>query len=307
MPSHLAEVKIVGGNGGTAFKSKEPKEKSEELKMLKKILVWVGKKKVKAIEVHFADDKPMLFGVTENKMKPKEFIFEDGEHMTSLTLWPNEDVTHLGGIKFKTNHSRRFCACMEKKSNKPLVSVDVASGLCTGIKGCLDGRGIVRLGFMFINNIKSIELTDVEYEGLYDVVPNVDVREVKSMTYYNNTKKTQAYRIETSKKISETSSWSVTGRLELMFSLKVKAAIPLIGGTGGHELKLGVEGRYTSQKSEEKMMHYSFPVKVAPGKTADVVITLGEAKVCLEFRGKVKIVCHEGGVVEYKTSGKYRG
>ncbi|XP_026802861.3 aerolysin-like protein [Pangasianodon hypophthalmus] len=303
--SYLADVVEVGGNEGSAFNFNG----IENGTMLKKIWVWVGKKKVKAIKVQLTDDQSERFGVLDGKMS--EFTFEDGEHFTSLSLWENGDGTRLGGIKFKTNHSREFSASMSNLNSKSVVPVDVASGICMGIKGRAEmskSPGISSLGFMFINTIKSTELTNVEYPTLHDVKPKVAVREIKSMTYQNNTTQFQEYTIETSKKITQTSSWSVTGRLEFMFHLEVKAGIPLIAeGTASYELKIGVESTYASETTEEKMELFSFPVKVPPRKIVDVDITIGQATVDLPFNGIVKITCYNNSVLQFNTSGKYKG
>ncbi|KAG7335306.1 hypothetical protein KOW79_001902 [Hemibagrus wyckioides] len=217
------------------------------------------------------------------------------------------DGSRLGAIKFKTSHSREFYARLRCWRLKPEVSVDVASGICMGIKG-RSGWDIDRFGFIFINTVKSAELTNVMYPNIHDVIPKVAVGEIKSMSYQNNTSETQQYTIETSKKITQTSSWSVTGKLELTYSLKVNAGIPLlVEGSSRYELNIGVEATYASETSEEKMELFSFPVKVPPGKTVDVHIALGQATVDLPFTGIVKITCYNGSVLELKTSGTYKG
>lgn len=107
------------------------------------------------------DGQSRRFGVPSGNFT--EFIFEDGEHLTSLSLWASGDGTCLGAIKFKTNQSQEFFVL------KPLVPVDVASGICMGIKGH-SGLNIDCIGFMFINTIKSNKLTNVEYSTLWDVI-----------------------------------------------------------------------------------------------------------------------------------------
>ncbi|MCJ8739647.1 hypothetical protein PDJAM_G00049630 [Pangasius djambal] len=299
--SYLADVVVVGGNGGQPFNF----DGTENGTMLKKIWVWVGDWQVKAMKVWLTDGQSRQFG--EPNGNHTEFIFEDGEHFISLSLSASGNGTRLGAIKFKTNHSREFFARLTGWVLQPEVPVDVASGICMGIKG-RSGLDIDCLGFMFINTIKSTELTNVEYPTLHDVIPKVAVAEIKSMTYQNNTTETQEYRIETSKKITQTSSWSVTGRLEFMFSLEVKAGIPLIAeSTTRYELKIGVEGTYASETTEEKMELFSFPVKVPPGKTVSVDITTGQATIDLPFNGIVTITCYNGSVLQFKTSGKYKG
>ncbi|KAM9456717.1 aerolysin-like protein [Clarias gariepinus] len=299
--SYLADVVVIGGKGGEPFQFIG----AENGSTLKKFWVWLGDWQVKAMKVWLTDGQSKQFGADDGDVT--EFIFADGEHFTSLSLWAIQDGTRLGAIKFKTTHSREFYVRMKSGKLNREVPVDVASGICMGIKGN-SGSDIDCLGFMFINTIRSTKLTDVEYPTLNDVMPKVNVREIKSMTYQNNTTQTQEYKIDTSKKITKTSSWSITGKVEVTFSLEVNAGIPLIAeGKTRFELKLGVESTYSSVTSKEKMEHYSFGVKVPPGKTVDVDINIGCATVDLPFKGKVKITCHNGGVLKFKTSGIYKG
>ncbi|XP_047656461.1 aerolysin-like protein [Tachysurus fulvidraco] len=299
--SYLADVVEVGGNGGNAFDFNG----TENGGMLQKIQVWGADYTIKAVRVWFTDGRSEQFGRPAGFTK--QFTFEDGEHFTSLSLWPIKDGTRLGAIKFKTSHFRKFHIRLRFRSLKPEVSVDVASGICMGIKG-RSGWDIDRFGFIFINTVKSVQLTNVVYPTIHDVIPKVPVGEIKSMSYQNNTSVTQEYKIETSKKIIQISSWSVKGKMESAFSLEVNASIPcLVKEESRYELNIGVEGTYASETSDEKTDLCTFPVKVPPGKTVDVRITLGQATIDLPFTGIMKITCHNGSVLEFKTSGTYKG
>ncbi|XP_026993878.2 aerolysin-like protein isoform X5 [Tachysurus fulvidraco] len=299
--SYLADVVEVGGEGGGPFDFNG----TENGSMIKMIQVWEGEWQIKAMKVWLTDGRSELFGEPAGNLK--EFNFEDGEHFTSLSLWASQNGSRLGAIKFKTSHSREFYACLTIWTLKPEVSVDVASGICMGIKG-RSGCDIDRLGFMFINTIKSAQLTNVVYPTIHDVKPKVSVGEIKSMFYQNNTSETHEFTIETSKKITQISSWSVKGKTESTFSLEVNAGIPcLVKEESRYDLNIGVEGTYASETSEEKTDLSMFPVKVPPGKKVDVRVTLGQATVDLPFTGIMKITCYNDSVLEIKTSGTYKG
>ncbi|KAK2829072.1 hypothetical protein Q7C36_017062 [Tachysurus vachellii] len=257
------------------------------------------------MNVWLTDGRSEQFGDPSGNLK--EFNFEDGEHFTSLSLFPNQEGKRLGAIKFKTSHSREFYAAMINFTLQPEVPVDVASGICMGIKG-RSGLDIDRLGFIFINTVKSAQLINVVYPTISKVIPKVAVGEIKSMFYQNNTSETQEFTIETSKKITQISSWSVKGKTESTFSLEVSAGIPLlVREESRYELNIGVEGTYASETSEEKTELSTCPVKVPAGKTVDVRIALGRATVDLPFTGIIKITCYNGSVLECKTSGIYKG
>ncbi|KAI5623118.1 aerolysin-like protein [Silurus asotus] len=296
--SYLADVVEVGEERG----NESDFDGTTNGATLKNICVWVNDNKVKGLKVSLTDDKSELFGKKIGKVF--DFTFEAGEHFSSLSLWKSENENRLGAIKFKTNHSREFFASIKKITTE--FPVDVASGICLGIK-VHSNEGIYRLGFKFINNIKSVEVKNVCYPTISDVIPKVVFKEIKSMTYQNNTSETQEYRIETSKKITKTSSWSFTDRLDIIFSLNVSAGIPnLVNIQARYELKEGCEGTYASVNTEERMELFSFPVKVPRGKAVDVHITIGQASVVLPFTGKVKVNCYNDSVLQFDTKGTYK-
>ncbi|XP_060765908.1 aerolysin-like protein [Neoarius graeffei] len=299
--SYLAGILIIGGQGGSGFDFNGTGNGAT----LKKIWVWASGWQIKAIKVWLTDGQSKQIGNPDGKFS--EFIFEDGEHFTSLSLWGNGAGTRLGGIKFKTNRSREFFAYMTDWGLKREYPIDVGSGICVGIKGSA-GSDIDCLGFMFINTIRSTELTDVQYPTLHSVIPNVAVEEIKSATYQNNTSETQEYKIETSKTISKKSSWSVTNKIEFSFSMEVKAGIPeVVEVSAGFGFTVGTESSYGLENTEEKTELLSFPVKVPPGKAVDVDITIGRATVDLPYKGTVKITCYNGSVLQFPTSGIYKG
>ncbi|XP_060748886.1 aerolysin-like protein [Tachysurus vachellii] len=140
--SYLAPVVEVGGRGGETFDSNGSGNGS----MLKKIQVWEGDCQIKAMKVWLTDGRFEQFGVPARNLK--EFIFGSREYFSSLSLFPNQESTRLGAIKFETCQSREFYAAMINFTLQPEVPVDVASGICMGING-RSGLDIDRLGFMF--------------------------------------------------------------------------------------------------------------------------------------------------------------
>ncbi|KAG7318923.1 hypothetical protein KOW79_017397 [Hemibagrus wyckioides] len=302
--SYLAPVLRIGGQGGSEFDFNGIGNGAT----LKKIWVWAGGWQIKAIKVWLTDGQSRQFGNSDGKYS--EFTFEDGEYFTSLSLWGNGAGTRLGAIKFKTNYkntTREFFAHMTDWGLKKEYPIDVGSGICMGIAGRA-GSDIDSLCFIFINTVKSTKLTNVQYPTLHSVIPNVAVEEIKSTTYRNNTSQTQEYKLETSKTITRKSSWSVTNKLETSFNMEVKAGIPeVVEVTAGFSLTVGSESSYGLENTEERSERFSFPVKVPPGKTVDVDITIGRATVDLPYNGTVQITCYNNSVLEFKTSGTYKG
>ncbi|XP_062842966.1 aerolysin-like protein [Trichomycterus rosablanca] len=299
--SYLSEIQEIGGRGGSPFRF----DGIENGATLKKIWVWAGGWQIRGIKVWLTNDNSQQFGKSEGKFS--EFTFEDKEHFTSLSLWGNGAGTRLGGIKFKTNLSREFSAYMTDWGLKTEYPVDVGSGICMGITG-RSGSDIDSLGFVFINTIKSTVLTNVNYPTLHKVIPQVAVEEIKTMTYRNKSSETQEYKIETSKKLTKKSAWSVSNKMEFTFSMEVKAAIPeILEVSTGLGFKVGSEHSYGLENTEEKTEMLSFPAKVPPRKAMDVNITIGRVTVDLPYKGTVKITCYNDSVLTFATSGTYKG
>ncbi|KAF7693136.1 aerolysin-like protein [Silurus meridionalis] len=299
--SYLAPILQIGGQGGSSFNF----DGTGNGATLKKIWVWAGGWQIKAIQVWLTDGRSKLFG--ENTGKFSEFEFGDGEHFTSLSLWGNGAGTRLGAIKFKTNRSREFFANMTDWGLKTEYPIDVGSGICMGITGRA-GADIDSVAFVFINTVKSTRLINVQYPTIHSLIPKVAVEEIKSMKYHNNTGDTQEYKIETSKKISRKSSWSVNNKLEFSFKVEVKAGIPEVAEVStGFGFTVTTENSYGLENTEEKTELLSFPVKVSPGKTVEVNITIGRATFDLPYTGKIEITCYNGSVLLFNTSGTYKG
>ncbi|XP_027023485.2 aerolysin-like protein [Tachysurus fulvidraco] len=299
--SYLAPVLRIGGQGGSEFDFNGIGNGAT----LKQIWVWAGGWQIRGIKAWLTDGRSRQFGTSDGKYS--EFTFEDDEQVKSLSLWGNGAGTRLGAIKFKTNKSREFFAQMTEWGLKKEYPIDVGSGICMGIGGRA-GADIDSLCFKFINTIKSTKLTNVQYPTLHSVIPNVAVEEIKSTTYHNNTTETQEYKVESSKTVTRKSSWSVTNKMETSFKMEVRAGVPeVVEVTAGFSITVGTESSYGLENTEEKTELFSFPVKVPSGKTMDVDITIGRATVDLPYTGTVQITCYNGSVLEFKTSGTYKG
>ncbi|XP_046731347.1 aerolysin-like protein [Silurus meridionalis] len=299
--SSLADVLIIGGQGGDPFDFNGIGNGAT----ITKIWVWAGGWQIKAIKVWLNDGQSKQFGRENGKFS--EFIFEDGEHFTSLSLWGNGAGTRLGAIRFTTNRSRVFFPKMTSWELKTEYPVDVGSGICLGIMG-RSGSDVDSLGFIFINTIRYTELTGVTYPTLHDETPIVAVDEIKSMTYQNNTTEVLKYTFDTATKITKKSSWSVTNKTESSFCIEVKAGIPnILEISGGFSYTMGTERSYTLEFTEEKTESFSFTITVPPGKTVDAIVTIGWANIDLPYTGTVKITCVNGSVLQFPTSGTYKG
>ncbi|XP_043100264.1 aerolysin-like protein [Puntigrus tetrazona] len=294
-------VQNVGGTGGCPFSFTGTNNGAG----LEKIGVWVGECQVKAVKVWLSDGRSETFGNPDGPYQ--EYTFKSGECFASLSLWENKAGTHLGAIKFKTNQDGEFYAEMTNGGLKKERPIDIGSGFCLGVEGRADAC-IDRAGLVFLNAVESVVVTDVSYPTLHQLTPQVVVEEIKTGSYANETSANQQQTIETSKKVTKTSSWSMSRSFTETFSVVVKAGIPEVKEISrGYGFSVGGESTYSHEHADERAETLSTAVDVPPRRKVDVDITIGRVAFDLPYTGTVKITCKNGAVLEYQTKGQYKG
>ncbi|KAG1925985.1 aerolysin-like protein [Pimephales promelas] len=298
----------IGGDGGNPFSFTGEDSGAS----LEKIRVWVGESQVDGVRVWLTDGRVETFGDSSGPYQ--EFEFTPGERFTSLSLWANGAGTRLGAIKFRTSLGKEFFAKMTRKRLKTEYPMDVGSGFCLGVVGRSD-QEFYKMGFKFLEAVESAVLTDVNYPTLHQLMqPNhltltqVKKEEIKSLSFSNDSSTTQKQKVETSKKVTKTSSWSMSRSVTATLSMEVKAGVPLIGEvTGGFSATIGSESTYGLEHTEETTETLSTEVDVPPGKKLDVSVTIGRATFDLPYTGTVKMTCKNGSVFAYGIEGTYKG
>ncbi|XP_048011844.1 aerolysin-like protein [Megalobrama amblycephala] len=299
--SYPTSLEIIGGRGGNSFSFTGENNGAS----LEKIWVWVGGWQVKAVKVWLSDGRIQTFG--EPAGDHQEFKFQHNEFFTSLSLWGNGAGSRLGAIKFKTSLGREFSAQMTSWPLKREYPMDVGSGFCLGVVGSA-GADIDCMGFMFLNAVQSTVLTNVNYPTINQLIPKVAVEEIKSLSYKNSSSVTQEQKVETTKTITNKSSWSVSASLTATFSMEVKAGIPEVAEvTAGYSVSVGLESTYSREYSDQRSETLSTDIDVPPGKKVDVKITIGRATFDMPYTGTVQITCKNGSVLQYETKGTYKG
>ncbi|MBN3291895.1 AEP1 protein, partial [Polypterus senegalus] len=293
----------IGGDGGSEFEFNG----IDNGAILEKIGVWVGPFQVKALSVQLSDGQTKEFGIYSDSYPYSEFKFDPGEFFTSLSLWGNGKGSRLGAIKFKTNKERNFFAKMTQWELKTECPMDIGSGVCLGVEGRA-GADIDSLGFVFINSIKSVVMKDVTYPTLHHMIPNVNVEEIKSISYRNSSTVEEQHTLETASKITRTSSWSTGSAMESAYNMSIQAAIPEFNLIDNEfSLTLGTPSTYELESSDEKTENLIYIIKVPPGKSMDVRVTFGRADIHLPYKATVEVTCIDGTTYQYEKSGIYKG
>uniref|UniRef100_A0A8C7PGJ5 Jacalin-type lectin domain-containing protein n=1 Tax=Oncorhynchus mykiss TaxID=8022 RepID=A0A8C7PGJ5_ONCMY len=264
----------IGGGGGMPFEFHGMKNGAT----LKKIGVAVEGWQVKAVRAELTDGRVATFGEAKTFT---EFEFDLGERITKLSLWGNGAGTRLGAIKFTTSNKREFFEKMTSWGLKKEYTIDVGSGICLGLQG-RSGSDIDCMGFVFINAVNSTVLTDMKYPTLSLFKPQVTPEYVKSVSHHNDTSLVQEESITYSKTLTKTSSWSVSNKIESTLNVSVKAGIPdLVEVSSGFSLTVGVQQSTSLQKTETITESDTISLKIPPGKTMDVEITVGKANISI--------------------------
>lgn len=294
-------LKLIGGNEGDWFSLTGKKNGAS----LKRIWVWVGPSQVKAVRVWLSDGQNKTYGSPAGDHT--EYMFQPGERITSLSLWGNGNGTRLGGIKFKTNQHKEFFVKMTSWGLKTEYPINVGSGFCLGVEG-RSGCDINCMGFVFLNNIQSVVLTDVSYPTIKELIPQVAMEEIYSVRFKNETSLSQQQTIQTSKKIIKRTSWSMSDNITATFSVEVKAGIPSFGETStGFSTTVGKENTYSRENTTERTDTLPTKIEVPPRKKMDVKITTGRCSFDLPYTGTVRMTCTNDSVFSFKTKGQYKG
>ncbi|KAA0721509.1 Aerolysin-like protein [Triplophysa tibetana] len=294
-------VCLIGGQRGHPFSFTGETNGAS----LEKIGVWVGGWQVKAVKVWLSDGRNQTFGDPAGSYQ--EYKFQPDESFTSLSLWGNGAGTRLGGIRFKTTLEKEFFVKMTSWGLKKEYPMDVGSGYCLGVQGRA-GADIDNMGFVFLNDIESVVLTDVNYPTINQMIPQVALEEIKSVTYTNESSITQKQKIESSKKISKTSSWSQKISFLSTISVDVKASIlEIVEVSTGFSFTTGVESSYGGEHTEERTQTVSSEIDIPPWTKVVVDIDIGRCSFDLPYTGTVKIKCRNQSELQYKTEGKYKG
>ncbi|XP_065133731.1 aerolysin-like protein [Paramisgurnus dabryanus] len=292
---------LIGGHGGHEFSFTGKSNGAS----LQRIWVWVGGSQVNAVRAWLTDGRKETFGKPEGSYE--EYVFQTGELITSLSLWGNGMGTRLGAIKFETNRGGRFFVSMTSWGLKTEYPMNVGSGFCLGIVGRC-GREIDQMGFLFLDKIQSVVLTNVKYPTLSQMKPCVTLEEMISSTYKNETSVSLEQTSGSSKKITKSSSWSTKESVTRAFSMEVKAGIPgIVEVSGGFKYTVGTENTYSREHKDERTQTESFKIVVPPKKKVDVHITIGMCSFDVPYTGTIKVTTEDGAVLNYETRGQYKG
>ncbi|XP_061883455.1 aerolysin-like protein [Entelurus aequoreus] len=291
---------VVGGPGGTPFYF----DGRANGAFLQKIGVAVGARQIKAVRAELSDGRMKTFGDAKGNTF-SEFTFDNGEHITKLSLWKNSAGTHLGAIKLSTSSRQEFYAHMTNSPMGSEVPIDVGSGVCLGLEGRSD-TDINAMGFVFINAIKSAVLTNITYPNLDSYTPQIIKVDVQSDRHFNPTDVPLDQKCTYSKCVTETAKWSTTSKIETVVSMKISAAMVEVNGE--NQLVPGDTHIYPISHSEVRTKSDEVSVTIPPENTKTVEFSVDKEVITdLDFKAVVKISCQNGKELTFNSTGNYNG
>lgn len=303
MALYQTPIHVIGGGGGSAFSLTG----GYDGKILSKIGVWAGGWFLSGIRIWLTGSDPRTFG-TPNQGSYKEFTFQDGELITSLSLWGNGAGTRSGGIRFYTNRGRQFFHHMTSWSLKQEYAIDVASGICVGVMG-RHGEHIDSLGFVFLRPIASARMINVRYPTL-----SLDTAGIVPLTLDSFTDRNDAainpkqWRFHGSREVTIASSWSLTAGLEIHASVTVQAGIPKIAEVQGEfGWALSMSANYQTSTQTTRTLGWDQSGTLGPGEWISIQATTRSGNITLPYEATMEITLRSGAVFTYSLSGMYAG
>ncbi|KAI5084718.1 hypothetical protein GOP47_0000887 [Adiantum capillus-veneris] len=297
-------VHVIGGQGGGAFSYNA----GTSGRILRRIGVWAGEWYLGGIRAWWTGlDNPVTFG-TPNQGSYKEFTFEDGERITSLSLWGNGAGTRSGGIRFFTSNGREFFHYMTSWGLKQEYPIIIASGLCVGLIG-RHGHHIDSLGFMFLRTIASARMINVSYPTLGLETAGIVPVTLDAMTDTNNAgtiSKNWVFR--GGREVSMSSTWSITAGIELHASVTVTAGIPTVAEVQGtYGWNLSTSSTFSTTHTESRTLQWEQSGVLQPGQWISIQALTRRGTISLRYEATMQITLQGGGVFSYPISNMYAG
>ncbi|KAH7429944.1 hypothetical protein KP509_09G074000 [Ceratopteris richardii] len=298
-------VQIIGSSsGGTVFNY----DAAQSGGVLRRIGVWAGEWQLRGIRVWFTHTtSPQTFG-TANVGSYKEFEFTDGERISRLSLWGNGAGTRSGGIRFITTRDRQFFHHMTSWPLKQEYVIEVASGLCVGLRGRA-GADIDALGLTFLLPISHARLTNVRYPTLQ--LEAASIHPVNIHEFYDENLSYSLPKEWTntgSYTKTESASWSLTTGIEYHATVGVSAGIPKIAEVSGEfGWQVGVSGTYETTWEESETYGWSRGGVIPPRTWLSFIVTTRRGNLSVPYEGTMEIVLSTGTRFSYALKGQYAG
>ncbi|AUD06800.1 jacalin-like lectin [Spirosoma pollinicola] len=289
---------VVGGFGGSKFLS------SEALNglLVKRVEVWYDSKALKGVRLTYTDDSSTQAGQQKNEYAKLDI--NPGEIITSLKLWGNGVGTRTGRVEMTTNTGKTLAAGKDVSGQNTYVA-PTGSGILVGYTG-RGGQEIDMLGFIFFDNVSSVQLGDVHYSGAPEKgsAAGINVVALQQASFGPFNTETN-WRFANAVTRTSSQSWTKSSTVKYYALVTVKADIFGIGGeaTAGWERTTGSES--STEVTTEISLSWDTGGVLPAEYLVNALATVSQGQLDLPYSGQLTISFNSGNQVSVPVKGLY--
>ncbi len=270
--------------------------------MVKTIRVHYNSKHLRGLCVIYHDgtQSPQIGRGAENA---GEITLEPDEIITQASLWGNGIGTRTGRIRIRTNRGNTLDVG-RNTSGQDEFPINVGSGFLAGFSGRA-AEDIDSLSFIFLNPVKKVEITNVNYK---EVPPNSGISQylLHRSGFDNQTSRDSDWDFSNTTSRSDTTHFQTEASFSFGMSASITAGVPLIvEAQVGYQWEVGISRTWGQSTTKEVVLQWSLSGTLPPGKavTATATCQIGIADV--QYTCLVTITTTQGNLV-YGSGGILR-
>ncbi|KAH8896419.1 hypothetical protein GQ53DRAFT_852643 [Thozetella sp. PMI_491] len=299
----------IGGPNGGAFTLV-----GEAGTVVKKIRVFRrnhSKQYLRGLRVFFSDNTEAVTGVEQDEYQ--EFEFQDGEHITSMTLWGDGVGKRTGRIRFATDQNRQFDYGQNTDGQRE-YAMPLSSGILIGFIGG-SGSDIDRLSPVFLKPLKDTYFDDIKFSQ-FDANKGLTLKTLKEAeVVWEGSPFT--FHFGGSEELDTATTWSFTVSDSLTISATVTAGVPEIAqGSLTTSWTVGVEASHSGTETDKTTLSWNMDVKLdGPEDSARQDPSpphyrpkevYWEGKLDVDWTGTLVMVTSDGRTYRFPTNGSMK-
>lgn len=289
---------FVGGSGGEPFLTCG----GTDGRAVTKLGAWTNSSCLQGIQVTYNDgSQSQVFGSVHGDYA--QIIFPPGERVVELTLWGNGNGTRTGRIKLTTDGGQTFDHG-KNTSGQTAYSAPVGGGLLVGAAGRC-GAEIDMLGLVFLSDVTSVSITDVNYYNPPVGTSNgIDLLMLQRTSYTDPYDKPVKWVFANSVTRTDSRSWSQSATRQYGVTVSVSAGFFDFAKVGAsYTWSLSEQKTSESTVTTERTLTWSLEGELDPGQSVVAVATCYVGTVDVDYTATVNVFLKSGEHFSYRESG----
>lgn len=301
-----ASLLFIGGQGGSQYQVRG----WPQGKLVKRLRIYSGYWQIKAVRIWLSgdgEDEYQQFGDPEDTSYA-EFKFEDGERVTSMSLWGNGAGSRAGWISFETDKNRSFSYGMNGWPRKEEYPVDVGSGILVGAIYNA-GSDIDAHGYYFLSSsITSTQVANVTYPTLEWDSSQIAPITLDAYDQTNTSSDPISWSFSGSRTVSRTNSWTLSLESSFDVQLSIEAGVPEVAKVGTtFGWKLGVVTTHQSSEESSHQLSWSIGGTLQPNRSIHLVALTRQGNLSIPYSSTILVTLKNGASFSFPLSGTYTG